>query len=1251
MVQAETSTMSPNNFARQPRESDPHRYSAARIAGTYLIAGFLWIGLSDMTLAWSGGLTIMGLIVAVGKGLVFVLLSTLLVFELCRREYRNSARTMGLLRAVVEGTTDAVFVKDLVGRYQLVNDAAARFIGRPIAEVLGRDDSELFGPVEAEKLMANDRAIMASSAVVTQDETLTSGGVTRTYQATKAPYVDSRGRVVGLIGIGRDITDRALVESALRETDARLREAQRIARLGSWSWNPQTNIVWWSEAEFELFVASPSTVRPSFEAFLGFLHPDDRQIAIARVEAMQAGAEEIANDLRIVRADGTCIWIHSRALATRDSAGELVRVEGTDQDITPQRLAQESLFESESRLQAAVEVAGLGVVDVDYDTQVAELSPRAAEQFGIPRKTTTSREELHSRFHPDEEAELAKAIDDALKPGGSGCFALEHRVVRPDGTTRWLNVRKQVSFEDGRPKRAIVVTADVTEQRDTQSSLREQEMLVREAAELAKVGGWGFDPVTLQSDWTPTVAAIYGMAHDSPPPFTKALDFFTSEERPALEKALAAAMKDGEPHDMELQLMAATGERKWVRTICRPIVENGRVVRVRGSLQDITDRKRAEQAREVATQRLYKFASQLSGAIFLYCLKPDNNSYVPYASDKIESILGIQQDLLNSGEKDAFAKVHTEDRDAFQEAIRTSAKSLKPLSREFRVVDDNGSIRWISCDAVPERESDGSTLWHGYMKEVTETYEAALELEEAKVQLEEAQSLARIGSWSLDVVTNTRHWSKQMYKIFGLDYPTEEPDFQKLLGSLQPQDAMKLEAAVATASTHGTPFSIDVRIQQPQSDVRYVRCEGRSRRDAAGKIIGLYGTSADVTAEVEREQALKVARNQADAANRAKSEFLANMSHEIRTPLTAILGFAEVLREDVSFATPQHWIHDLDTIASAGKHLLSIINDILDLSKIEADKTTLEFVETPLIEVLSEVERLLRSTASGKGVSLNAKLSTPVPDRMLCDPTRLRQILMNLVGNAVKFTEAGTIVINASVSGHLENASLLIDIEDTGRGIDAEQSQSLFHAFEQADNTVSRKHGGTGLGLTISRRLAVLMGGDVTLVRTELGKGSCFRLTLPMVAVVDAVLVNSIHPKSLSPVGVSPERVSVQGRILLAEDGLDNQRLIAFLLKKAGAIVDVADDGKIALEMIDKATELNMPYDLLITDMQMPVMDGYVLASTLRTRGITMPIIALTAHALAEDRQKCLAAGCDDYLSKPVDKHSLLVVCAKWIAG
>ncbi len=437
-------------------------------------------------------------------------------------------------------------------------------------------------------------------------------------------------------------------------------------------------------------------------------------------------------------------------------------------------------------------------------------------------------------------------------------------------------------------------------------------------------------------------------------------------------------------------------------------------------------------------------------------------------------------------------------------------------------------------------------------------------------------------------------------------------------------------------------------------------------------------------------ESLRRARDDAETANYTKSAFLANMSHEIRTPLTAILGYAEILNDEESCeilnddrandprnAEIVRRCQALNTIQVAGQHLLTVINDILDLSKIEAGKMSIEQVETPLAAILRDVENLMRPRAAGKGVHLATEIQSPIPDRILSDPTRLRQILMNLLGNAIKFTEDGKITICVSVESlddqstntkksnagtHDKPARLIVDITDTGVGMSEDQADNLFKPFSQADATVTRKHGGTGLGLAISRRFAALMGGDVLLARTQLNEGSCFRIVLPCSPMQGANMVTKLQPHERptpqasatqsqnddASSAASSERV-LQGHILLAEDGMDNQRLISFHLKRAGATVDLADNGLIALDMIEQAIADGHPYDMLVTDMQMPEMDGYTLATTLRQRGSTMPIIALTAHSMADDRQKCLDAGCDDYASKPINKRALLTTCATWI--
>lgn len=816
-------------------EIDPHHSSAARIAGIYLVAGLLWIGLSDLSLAGWANLTSMAFLISAGKGATFVVLSALLVYWLCRVEHRKSKRTMKLLHAVVEGTSDAVFVKDHEGRYLLANSAAARFLGKPVREILGRDDRELFPPSEADRLMASDRKIMQGGQVVTLDETLTSAGTTRTFHATKAPFFDPQGNTAGLIGIGRDITDRAQIDATLRETDARLREAQRIARLGSWSWEPQTDRVWWSDALFNLFGLEPHAIQPSFSSFLGLLHPDDRTTAIARVQAMRDGADEFANDLRIVRADGTQIWIHSRALATRDANGTLVRVEGTDQDITLQRIAEDRL--------------------------------------------------------------------------------------------------------------------------------REQEMLVREAAELAKVGGWGFDPVTLKADWTPEVARMYGLSPDAVPALEDSFGYFNAEQRPALEAALAAAIQDGVPHDMELQLTGVDGVERWVRTICRPIVEGGRVIRVRGSLQDITDRKRVEseiRAGELRYRMLFdsnphsmwvydidslKFLEVNDAAIAAYGytreeflgmtirdIRPPeevarleatvatmerglNHSSewkhrhkngqlfdvdisthdLPELHGKARLVLALNvtdrkraQAELQASERrlrlaleaagaiafdwdvpndivtryfsrepalpttaervgtlnEVRARIHPDDLNDFDNRLRASLNSGTEYRNAYRVVRPDGTAASLEEFGYLDRAPDGSPLrLTGMAIDVTERVAAMELLRISEERLRVALNGARGGVWDWNLETGEAWWSQEMYSLMGA---SENVDTREsgVMGLIYEGDRQLVKDTIADAIARRVDYQCEFRVQD---GTRWISSDARFSFDEAGSPKRLVGISWDVT--------------------------------------------------------------------------------------------------------------------------------------------------------------------------------------------------------------------------------------------------------------------------------------------------------------------------------------------------------------------------------------------------------------------
>jgi signal transduction histidine kinase/ActR/RegA family two-component response regulator len=392
----------------------------------------------------------------------------------------------------------------------------------------------------------------------------------------------------------------------------------------------------------------------------------------------------------------------------------------------------------------------------------------------------------------------------------------------------------------------------------------------------------------------------------------------------------------------------------------------------------------------------------------------------------------------------------------------------------------------------------------------------------------------------------------------------------------------------------------------------------------------------------ESNEELGRAKAEAERANRAKDHFLANMSHEIRTPITAIVGFADVVLEPDQTLSDRHDL--LQVIRRNARHLLDLINDILDVSKIEAGQMSVERIPCELQQLVAEAVSLVRPRVTEKGLELKVVFDGAIPRKIQTDPLRLRQILVNLIGNAQKFTEQGSIELR--VSSELKgsdggNCKVRFSVTDTGIGMTSEQATRLFRPFTQADGSTSRRFGGTGLGLSISKSLANLLGGDVDVI-SRAGWGSTFT------AVIDGGPTHGIEmladPTESELARPRPDpaktpEIMLRGRILLAEDGPDNQRLISLHLRRAGAEVEIADNGQIAVDRVR-----GEHFDLVLMDMQMPELDGYAATSKLRSCGCRLPILALTAHAMAEDRAKCLAAGCDDYLTKPVDKVKLLTV-------
>jgi signal transduction histidine kinase/CheY-like chemotaxis protein len=491
-------------------------------------------------------------------------------------------------------------------------------------------------------------------------------------------------------------------------------------------------------------------------------------------------------------------------------------------------------------------------------------------------------------------------------------------------------------------------------------------------------------------------------------------------------------------------------------------------------------------------------------------------------------------------------------------------------------------------------------------------------------RLKRALRVAQIGSWEWDVAADTLVWTDELYEMFDVDPRTFEASYAAYLGLVDTEDRGRVDGIVQASFVSGEPFVFDHRVPRRDGSVRTLHAWGEVQRDREGRTVKLVGTCQDVTEVRGNEARLRDSEERAQSASRQKSQFLANMSHEIRTPLNGVVGMTELLAE--SALTPTQREH-VNALHGAATSLLHLLNDVLDVSKIEAGKVTFESVDCDLPALVAEMVALFRVVADAKGVQLTGDVDGSTAQCVRTDPARLKQILGNLVGNAVKFTERGTVELRVRA----EAGRLVFTIADTGIGIAPADHARVMSPFEQGDPSTTRRFGGTGLGLAISRDLTELMGGTITFT-SEPNVGTTFVVELPY-QTGDAPRVRTLTPRPKTSV------THRAGRVLVADDAPVNQVVARAMLERLGWSVEIVDNGQQALDALERES-----FDIVVLDCQMPVLDGFDTARAIRSmpepaRGIA--ILALTGSALDEDRLRCLDAGMDDYITKPISIASL----------
>jgi PAS domain S-box-containing protein len=513
------------------------------------------------------------------------------------------------------------------------------------------------------------------------------------------------------------------------------------------------------------------------------------------------------------------------------------------------------------------------------------------------------------------------------------------------------------------------------------------------------------------------------------------------------------------------------------------------------------------------------------------------------------------------------------------------------------------------------------------------------EVAQRTARLTEAQRISHLGDWEWDVVNNALLWSDETYRIFGLTPQQFGATYEAFILAVHPEDRQLVEDRVREALELGHPYNIDHRILCPDSSVRYVHEQAEVIHNENGQAVKMLGTVQDITERKQIDQELMLAKQAADEANRAKSDFLANMSHEIRTPMNAIIGMTHLCLKTELGDKQRDYVEKAHRSAMT---LMGIINSILDFSKIEANMLMLESKDFELRTILANIDSMVGHLAREKGLRFETSIHADVPDFLRGDELRLGQVLMNLAGNAVKFTAEGAVTLAVNLNSAEEHVvELEFSVNDTGIGLSDKQMQRLFHPFTQADASTTRQYGGTGLGLAISKQLVEMMGGRIW-VESATGAGSNFRFT-----------ARFGHGKAFAASApasgeeLAAARARLRGaHILLAEDNPFNQQVAAELLEETGATVTLANNGREALALLNKER-----YDIVLMDVQMPEMDGYEATRKIRAtpRLTGQKVIAMTANAMAEDRENCLASGMNDFITKPIDPDLMVLVLAKWM--
>ena len=1061
-----------------------------------------------------------------------------------------------------------------------------------------------------------------------------------------------------LYSVIHDITDRVKAENALHKSERNLAEAQRLAHLGSWELDLVRNRLDWSDEVYRIFEIAPEAFIDTYEAFIEGIHPDDRD----RVnQAYQNSIRvHVPYDVehRLLMRDGRIKYVHERCTTHFDEAGNPLRSLGTILDITERKVAELCLIDSNVRFRSLFDLSPDPAWIIRNNRFVA-CNQAAVAVLGYADKETllgTHPSQLSPPTQPDGEDSFKKA-ERMMQ------LAREHITHRFE----WMHIRKNgsefcaevtlTSIELDDDPFIYCTWRDISEQKRAEQQLRNSESRFRALFESSRDGIFLQDGTTFV-ECNPAVLEILGATHKDQVVGHTTLEFSVpdpDDPRPievrAMEKMQAAL--EGKPQFFQWPARKLDGSVLYLELILSRVEIGGKSL-LQSVARDITARKAADEA----LRRIQKYLDEAQKIAHLGNWWLNTTTGELHWSDEIYRIFGRTPREFEPSYERFFEAVHPDDVEMIKASEAKAFANKAPHSIDHRIVLLDGTVRWVHEEAVPTHGENGDLLFlSGTVQDITERKQTEEELirhrehledlvndqvKDLKVLKKDEEASRQMLQLVLDTIPVRVFWKdKDLHyigcnKLFAMD--SGYLDSHELVGRTDYEMGWRDQAELYREDDFGVITSGEPKIayEEPQTTpdghTIWLQTSKIPLRDTTGNIIGVLGTYDDITIRKQAEEQLKLAKDEAQKASEAKSVFLANMSHEIRTPLNAVLGLSRIGERGLPGEKGREMF---ERISKSGQHLLGVINDILDFSKIEAGMLTIESEPFQLMATLEDSIGLVVDRAKTKGLSLKFGFSDDLPAWVDGSPMHLQQILINLLSNAIKFTEQGEVALSVS-----RNVNIIqFRVSDTGIGITQEEIARLFIPFEQADSSTTRKYGGSGLGLAISQNLAKLMGGVIE-VESQAGRGSTFTLNLPLSESRPLSEKEKANPKT--------EEKQLQGvRILAAEDVEMNRLILEDLLEQEGARVVFCEDGRQAIARLDGAGAKH--FDIVLMDVQMPIMDGYEATHRILQIAPDLPIIGLTAHALEEERAKCLSIGMVDHVTKPIDPDILIAAILRHV--